>query len=91
MTWSSGTAAMKQRSAEPGRGAVRPGRELPADLVQVDLLPPEGEAPAAAGEGDRLHAQDPLVERQGAVDRGHGEDHVVQPVDSHRHDDKPLR
>jgi hypothetical protein len=54
------------------------------DWVQVDLAGAEGQRAAARAEGDRLHAQHPLVERDGPLGVGHGQHEMVQAGDGDR-------
>ena len=70
------------RAAPRGPGGVR-GDLLPG-LVQVDLAGAEFQGAAPGAEGDRAHAQHPLVEASRLVEVGDGQDQVVQAGDGHR-------
>lgn len=67
-----------------GRGAGGVRRDLLACLVQVDLAGAELEGAAPGAEGDRAHAQHPLVEADGLAQVGDGQDEVVQAGDGDR-------
>ena len=69
-------------AAGRGPGGVRGG--LLPGLVQVDLAGAELQGAAPGAEGDRAHAQDPLVEAGGLVQVGDGQDQVVQAGDADR-------
>jgi hypothetical protein len=51
--------------------------------MQVDLAAAEPQRGAAGAERHRRHAQHPGVEVHRGVDTGHGEHHVIEPVDPH--------
>ena len=70
------------RAAPRGPGGVR-GDFLPGP-VQVDLADAEVQGAAPGAEGDRAHAQDPLVEVSALVQVGDGQDQVVQAGDGDR-------
>ena len=65
------------------RRLIRPGLELPALLVQVDLLVSEREGLASLAELDGTHSEHALIERAGGLDVPHREDKVIQSVDLH--------
>src|SRR3546814_10420488 len=69
--------------AAAGRRIRRVRHEFAPRLVQVDLLPAEGERGAALAEAHDLHAEDPAVEGAGRLDVADGEHEMVDAVDLH--------
>ena len=83
ITRSSGSAAIRHRSALPGVGTARLRLELVTGPVQIDLAVAEGKGGASRAERHRLHAQDAGVELHGGVDVGDGQHQMVKAIDVH--------
>src|SRR5438093_7708388 len=79
-----GHASDEAQVQAAGHRHVRPGIELPAPFVQVDLLAAELEREALLGRRAEFfepHAQDPGIEADAGVPVAGGEDDVIDAVD----------